>query len=668
MSDQVEYVEVTSDAEADAILAKGLLGDEDERKEVVADLVQKYGAAQAAREEKKRQWEKWRDQAEATKSERASDMPYPNASRVVPPLAWIVFQALYGHLKGMYDKLDPPWYVKPLIEGDSVFVRKVKALNRLLNMMSKSKTDLNFSKFKRGIFYEISLMGTGFFHVPWTTQHWKYQEEIDGRVQEVEALAHDGPETVMIPIEDVVYPENWEDIQTMPWIGIDFTVAAYELQDGVAAGSYDPADVEAILTARGRGAAPAEAESRDRIRRSHPAHEDEVVLTQYWYFYDADNDGETEDLVLIVHNPTQTLLSVKYNEYGYRMLGRGVFVERSFGMEGRGSGQVCQHLQDEIEAIHNLRNDNMKFANMRMLAVREGALTEDEEVWPGKVFVTADPKDDIVPIQLGEVYPSSLNAEHMTMSYAREASGMSSIMSGFSDQTLGSRDTFRGQNMRMSKGEGLFATIAEGLNEMFNEIGMMVFFQMVKNRDRVIENEKAIGRLSGEEQLDVADLLNMPLKDVPFKMAFKIRTTDIDQTFEAKRQNMLSLSQLFTQFAMQTTPLANELFGQMGQQMKQVAPDAYQHSLSIYVASTKMMRQMIEFFGEDDPDQYVPDVRKHEFLLDMMKNMTTGIMEQLKESEEAAQGPTDQGPQLPLEGIQDAGVDEFGEGGSEGGM
>lgn len=663
MSDQYEYVEVESEEQADRILVGELLGDEAERKKVVGDLVAKYGQAQAEREAKKRQWEKWRDQAEATKSERASDMPYPNASRVVPPLAWIVFQALYAHLKGMYDKVDPPWYIEPLLKGDSGFVKKVKSFNRLMNMMSKSKSDLNFSGFKRSVFYEISLMGTGFFHVPWTTKTWKYKQinRESGANEFVEAVVHDGPETQSIPIEDVIYPENWEDIQTMPWIAIDFPVARYELEDGEAAGLYDPASVEAILGAAGRGAAPAQAESRDRIKRSAPSHDDEVVLTQYWYFYDADKDGVSEDLILIVHNPTQTLLSVEYNEFGYRMLGRGVFVERSFGLEGRGSGQVCQHLQDEIEAIHNLRNDNMKFANMRMLAVREGALTEDEEVWPGKVFVTADPKDDIVPIQLGEVYPSSLNAEHMTMSYAREASGMSSIMSGFSDQTLGTRDTFRGQNLRMSRGEGLFATIAEGLNEMFNEIGMMIFFQMVHNRDRVIENEKKIGRLTEEEQEDVADILNMDLKDVPFRMAFRIRTSDIDQTFEAKRQNMLSLSQLFTQFAMQTTPLAQELFGPMGQQMKQTAPDAYQHSLSIYVASTKMMRQMIEFFGEDDPDQYVPDVRKHEFLLEMMKNMTTGIMEQLKEGEEAMSAQANAEPQLPAEGIEDMGFDLEGE-------
>jgi hypothetical protein len=346
------------------------------------------------------------------------------------------------------------------------------------------------------------------------------------------------------------------------------------------------------------------------------------------------------------------------------MISVGNFINRTFSVEGRGSGQTSEYQQDEIEGIHNVRNDNMKFSNMRMLAVRRGTFRETESIYPGKILLTDNPKEDIVPIQLGEVYPSSLQAEQQTMSYAREASGMASIMSGFSDETLGTRDTARGQAMRMQKGMGLFSTIAEGLNESFAEIGMMIFFQLVENRDRVIRNEREAKRLS-EEEIEVLDTaLGMKVSDIPAKLSFHIRTSDVDETYEAKRQNMLSLTQLFSQYAQQVTPLAMQLFGPQGQQMKQVAPDAYQHLLSIYTGSTELMSKVFKFFGEEDPSKYMPDIRKHQLLQEMLREMTTDMVERFQSVRE--QAPRQGEESEPVPQFWGPAENEPAEGGTEG--
>jgi hypothetical protein len=628
MSDrEIEIVEVAEGETPPEGFSADIIGDEDELKEVAEDLREKYNKRRAARAEKEATWAKWRRQFEARPQHREKNYPYPNSSNVSPPLSLIVGQALWAHLKNMYDAVDPPWYVEPLREEDSELIRQAEVLTKYYNTISKSRLDLNFRKFKRDFLQEVAVMGTCYVKVPWTAQPWYFRGEDDTVVN---AMLHDGPELIVIPVEDLVYPENWPDMQTMPWIAHDVAKAEYELKDLATRGIYDADAVEQVLTYKSRYRGE-EKRAKEELLQTDFSGEDEYVITEIYFYHDSDGDGLHEDIVFTMHMPSGTVLRQDYNRFGYRMISAGAFINRTFSMEGRGSGQTTEYQQDEVEGIHNVRNDNMKFSNMRMLAVRRGVFRENESIYPGKMFQVDNPREDIQPIQLGEVYPSSLQAEQQTMSYAREASGMASIMSGFADQTLGTRDTFRGQAMRMQKGLGLFSTIAQGLNECFSEIGMMIFFQLVENRERVIANERKAMRLNEEELVILENALNIRFADIPQKLAFHIRTSDVDETYEAKRQNMLSLTQLFSQYAQQVTPLALQLFGPEGQQMKQMAPEAWNHMLSIYTGSTKLMSEVFKFFGEEDPKRYLPDTRKYEMIQELMREMTGRMVDQYEE-------------------------------------
>lgn len=628
MSDEIVVV----GAEEDVPLAEwaDVIEDEKELKDVVSDLCRMYNRERAARSEKERTWAKWRRQAEARPGQRKKNFPYPNASNVSPPLSQMIGQGIFAYLKGMYDEVDPPWYIGALREDDRGLIKQAEVLTKLFNIISKSRLDLNLSAFKRDFLNEVAVMGTCFVKVPWTTEPWHFKSEEGGVEETVSATLHDGPELIPIPVEDVIYPENYTEIQKMPWFAHDVAKAEYELKDLATLGVYDSDAVEQVIGGAKSASSDVRRQQEEEIMQSYPDREGEYVLTEFYFYYDSDGDDIHEDLVFTVHVPTGTVLRQDFNRFGYRMVSVANFIKRIYSLEGRGTGQTTEYQQDEIEGIHNTRNDNMKFSNMRMLAVRRGALRENESIYPGKIFVTDNPKEDINPIQLGEVYPSSLNAEQQTISYARESSGLSSTMSGFADQTLGSRDTYRGQAMRAQKGTSIFNTIAEGLNECFSEVGMMLFFQLVHNRERVLEKERSMGRLSPEEIEVLGQALNMNVRDVPSKLAFHIRTSNIDETYEAKRQNMLSLTQLFSQYAQQVSPLTMMLFGPQGMQMQQQAPDAYQYMLSIYVGSTKLMSEVFKFMGEEDPLKYVPDIKKQEFLLDMMNKMSGDLVDKMK--------------------------------------
>ena len=139
--------------------------------------------------------------------------------------------------------------------------------------------------------------------------------------------------------------------------------------------------------------------------------------------------------------------------------------------------EICEILQDEVEGIRDVRNDNSKIANMRAFRATRGAVVQQngERIFPGKIWIT-ETENDIGTLQLGEVYPSSIQSEDQVWNNAAQATGLSEVQRGFSDPVLGTRDTYRGQAMRMQQAKGMFSTIADGMRASYNELGLLIFF------------------------------------------------------------------------------------------------------------------------------------------------------------------------------------------------
>jgi len=297
-------------------------------------------------------------------------------------------------------------------------------------------------------------------------------------------------------------------------------------------------------------------------------------------------------VIITIHEQSGEVLSQRYNNIGWRPFVPVNYMFVPFATEGRGTCQTVEMAQDEVNAIHNLRIDNMKLANMRMLAVKKTAgMSTREKMYPGKVWFLNEPRNDINVIQLGEIYPSSTQEENMTVQYAQRAVAMPDIQQGFADQTLKSRDTWRGQQFRANKSSGLFEAIQETIEDAYHEIGMLIFFQLVEHRDEVIEKERAIGRLTDAEIDQLNSILAMPVDEIPRRLSFTINTTEIEESIEAQRQNLQMLSQISTQAQQQLMPMAQTLLGPQGQQLMQQAPQLYQYMNDTFVNAWRTLSQ-----------------------------------------------------------------------------
>ena len=599
---------------------------DEKKEEVLGYLLEELAAADAARADRVKKWIKWRGQRETILTPAAGEHNVDNASRIQPPLTQIHAQTAYAKVKGYYDT-GKPWFWQVRSASEKAEDHSdAKLITKYLGLLANSQMDLNMEKIKRIVSDEATFMGLLMVKVVWDTLEWKFKTDDNGTgVPETNTMTyHDGPSIVPIPQEDIYYPPFWDEVQRMPWMAHELHYPLHELQNKIKDGYYVPPENERgvpldIKTWQRDDFTDSEA-AQEKIRGFSSRAPKVIDLMEFHFFWDIDDDGVFEDLIWTVHVPTKCVLRMVYNTIAAREFEPFGYIPRSFMLESRGVGQICESLQDEVSGTHRLRNDGMKLATIKMLAMRRSVLRENKNtIYQGKVWITDNPREDMQAIALGEVPASSLQSENMLWSLAAQASGISSVDRGFSDPTLGTRDTFKGQELRTEKSQDITSTIIESTSEAWARVGMLVFFQLVRNAKRVIWNERQLQRLTDEEITNLEKILSMPMSEVPRRLKFEIYTTDIEHSFEARRETIMQLMELTFQAQPQLVQLSQAVFGMQGMQLKQQSPEAWNQLLEIYVGSVNLLKEAYVFADFNETENYLQDVSKWEKLIQVLR-------------------------------------------------
>ena len=656
MSDSLEVVVLE---EGEQVEGAGLeILDEAGAAELMTVLKNEYDSATTEMDARNQKLVKWRRNMEALSSDAPKNHPFKNASNVVVPVTQTVTQTLAAKVKGTFDARNPLWSTDSQ-RHEEPEIDKIKVIEKYLNLLAKSPNDLNMQAVISDLVDETILAGGSFAKIGYDIQSWKVKSAEGTSVTEV--ISHDGPLVTVLPLEQVKYRRGVSSISRLPWVAIDMALTEVELRERASKGIYDAEAVQKVLGSQ--RTSPTDAEEQRQQAESFDSGETMPLfdLSEVWVYWDVDGDGIPVDLFLTVHFETGSILKQQYNSLGARFLVNSKYVSRSRALVGRGTGQMTESTQSEVTSIHNLRNDNMKIANMRIITVkRASGFGMKRELFPGAVWEMDNPKEDVGTFQLGEVYPSSMQAEQQSMSYGMRAVGLSETQMGFADSTLGSRDTARGQAQRLQTGDSILGNVTEGLKTTVGQIGMMVWMQCVANKERVIAREKVAGRLSEADQGLLAEALNIPIGEVPMRISFTVKTTDSERTYEQQRMNMMTMTQIYAQFSKETIPLAMQLYGPQGMQMRQSAPEMWGYLARIMVGSGKLVENIFKFFGMYDVGNYVPSTENLDKMVDMMGSMAQSF----------AGAPQVQAPQAVQEQGMAQGMEMGmpGEQGMQGGM
>ena len=644
------YREVEIEVEEGEIsqLGVGVL-DQENAKKLADYLHEEIEACETERTGRVGKWKKWRRQREARPERETQSYPFEGSANVSVPLASMLTQNMYAYIKATFEARDPLMAVTSYT-GLSKDVDEAKTIEKYLDLLAESPFDLHLRSKARDIIYEGSSMGTVFVKVPWTSDRWVFKtKDQEGNMVDIESYLHDGPEWAPISLDDLFYRENVIDLQRAPWVSHRVTLSEPELHNRGVDGIYDFIDE----VKRNFRTEELEEKTEDDARRGTALQAIKVYdLFETYVFWQLPDTEYMIDLLVTYHRESNKIIRAEYNELGIRPIGPASYLIRPNSLDGIGVGWLCEHMQDEVDTHHRMRINNAHFAGMRMLAVKRTAgVKAKEKIFPGKIWKVDDPSKDIVPIEIGEVYQSSLAAEQMAMMYAERVVGFSDAQRGMSDQIAKSGTSAQLQMFNAQQGGKLINSVIEGMVDSWSMFAMFTVFQLVKNRSRVIANETLAKRLTPDEIKELDSALDMPLESIPRRLKFSVRTTQMDQTFEVRKQNTLTLWQILGTFWEKTIPLLMQM------ENPQIPPIVKQAMTKAYTGAARLLEQTFKFFGEQDTKRYVPDYEKLE-VLNEIKEAMQGDIGQMKQVLEAVRGQGNTG-QIP--GAEGQGVPNQGQ-------
>lgn len=610
---------------------------EEEHKEIVLFLEEEMRLAELERSGEEEEWKVIRRQRWARPEFEKKNTPWPGASNVCPPGAMIATNTVFGMTKNAFGLKKPFWSVEAMQASNRDDAQVAKTVEKYLQLLADSRFDLDKRERDREIQEESDSLGTAFVKVAWETE--KHQVTLEGGAK-VDAVFHDGPRWIVFPREEALYRLRNKDIQKARWFAQRLELEEYEVEERFASGRWQ--EFEGWKGFARTEALPHEADV-DAQTSGMPQ------SRNVWDFYEvhlrwdlAPKDGFWEDLIVVFHRGAKVLVLAKVNPLGIRTIRQFNYIRKTFRLDGAGVGHAAMHMQAELEGLHNNRLNAVNLTTLKMfVAQRSSGIKPRETMSPGKIFFV-DNVANFKVLETGEVYPSSMQAEGNAWQYLQRAAIMPESLAGFADQTLKSRDGLGMQTNRMKAASGILGSILEGMEDAYSDLGQMTWFHLVWNKQAVLENERNIKRLSDEELDDLQKALDIPVNEIPIRLRFSIRTSDVEQTFEARRQNVLSLWSIYSVYINQMIPKVMQVYTGIPQKdgsTVPLPPPVKEFILRTMTGQSKIMEKIFEFFGEDETGDYVPPTKLEEFAFELMDAAQEQMLRRLKNGQA--------GPQIP---------------------
>lgn len=606
-----------------AIAQPGLEIPEEKRAELVSFVESELTVIEQVRSDREKMWARWRRQREGRPEQESKDFPWPGASNTVPPVVSSRTNGVYSHLRRAFLKR------QPLFSGETSHDAerdKASSVTRFINRMFMDRNRANGKPALRRALYEGCSLGDQIIEVPWTQRRIRFKRElIDGTVEEVDKVTYQGP--VMLPhrIENVFVRPEIESLQDQPVIGIRYEDQPLYLLRQLERDGYFINVDSVVGSAKDRTEDNAQ-EVLDRQGVSPQQTGDMPLfdIWKCWVFYDVDDDGFAEDVILWLERSTGTVLRAELNDFGIRLLTNMRYYEIPGFFYSQGVGSMADHTQEEITSLHNMRINSLAISSLQMFVTRRGSdIGKRETLMPLKnIKVDGDPSRELQVLTFPDVSRSSLEAELQAQRYLDQYIGVSEAMMGMPDQTAKSGTSPSLQMFLAQQGNAILETAVESFMEALSEVGYFFLLQCVAHGEELIPELENI--VDKQDVPALQEILSLPLEDVPQKMRISVKTTEIQKSEDAMRQNLMAKNQLYTMYGQEVMQYQQVMLNQ------QIPPEMREFATQIYVGKTKMMKEVFELMGTPDAEDYVPYVENLEMALSMADQIKEAQSEQLK--------------------------------------
>ena len=561
---------------------------------------------QASQAEKQNEW------AEIEKDYRArglksKDFPFKGASGDEIPLQAMAVDPIVARLDTGIFKQDPPFRTKALRKSLKDFE---EPLQKWVNFYNKHIAPLRNEVAPRLVEYcKLGTMVLKTVYERDTHTYMTYGK--DFKPERKTSITFQGPRVKGVSLGDFLFPPTYEDLQDCPFVAERQRTTIDALRIAEKQGMF--ANVDSVIVSASTVKRTPLEDARDSAAKHSPMAAKpygDIEVWECWCKYDIDGDGLPECLVITYEPETRTFLQLRYNWYFHQRFPYTVipYMQANDSLYGIGIGEMVKPFQASITKWNQMAQDNAYLANIRMFIAKTNSprIEDVPRLYPGRVFWVDNPKEDFIPFQAGDTYPSTLAQQQSTLGYAEKRTGVSDYLTGRESPVVGSRATATSTLALIQEGTRRVEQVVENLRAGLNDV-LLNYVSIWGQYGIGAIDDMAFGE--DDVKLKVEEFFTAIVPDRPLRgaIAFELQATDATTNRPAMQQLQLSLINLMSSYYERT----GRAVAMAIQAQQQGQPQAAAAISAILDAAQKLHTDLLTKYEVPAPEDYIPDLTQY---------------------------------------------------------
>ena len=547
------------------------------------------------RKEREELWKTYRRMRRAKRKSKTRSTPWTNSASIESTLGAQKCNAIYAKEVAAFAVKKPPVRVTP---ASPELAEQAETLERFFKHVGENRYGMNMPVVQNTLFYDQVSLGFAVAKVPFQVDQWSFKRSDPATgTEQVSYVRHKGPAVVPIRAEDFFTRPYWKDLQRAPWLGVRYRLFRHEIEQKIALQFFDEKAFAAIEPQSELDEAALSAlrdASLDANSIGKEPLNDVFEIYEVNAFYDVDGDGYAEDVIAWIEPNSRTLLRSEFNPLSIRDIEIIPYIDDPESLYPIGVLDLVADLQEEATSLKRMRLDGTQLSMLKMFFSRTGCgIGVNEEFRPFAHYQLDDPTGDLRVVDFPDVSQSCLLGEELTKQEADRVTGANDYMTGFNDRTVGSGASVGGTMFLAQQGNSILNSILTRAEQAVGNIYTIALYQCMANKDNV-----DLSFMTLDDQASMAAILAYNVEDIPTKFRFKIETTDITKTDEARRQSVLAASQLYTMYGQSILQLAA--------QSPTLQPMIPEITMKLAVGATELLSGALEKFDVANPQSMLP--------------------------------------------------------------
>lgn len=512
--------------------------------------------------------------------------PFIGASNLTLPVIKEAVNTLVAQLIQSTLTSRPRWVLKDLAAEWEPFIDE---LQRFMDIAGDR--DLHIGENAIPWIIEAAMLGTSILEVGWEVDvREQYRVTADGQnVYPHDQIFHDGPMTYPMNLADffIRFGESHPDaIQRAQWVSKILRFNEVELNERSYSGKFP--NIGPVLLQIPREP-DVTVQVKEESEKTRPIRRTQHEIHEVWVRWAIKKGKRYSDLRVYYHEDSQTIVGAEFHPYhhGRRPFHRMIYFPRVGRFYGQGLCEMLEQIQEATSARFNQRSDNITMSSLKMFLKRKGVkgLMPGDPLYQGKIITVMDVHNDVRELQMGEIYPSTVQEELMLRDYGERLSGLNEAVIGSASPV--SRTTASAQMMLLQEQAKRIDLTVRSIRGGLNGVGqdaMMLYMQYGTNG-------KAIAWM-GEQGKIVEAIFSLPARIIELGLALRVQVPTSTQNLQVKRENSLAMYNLLVQMYEKMIPLAQAL---APEQLPSVI-------LAMVRSSQKFLGDVLETFDTTDPE------------------------------------------------------------------